>query len=35
MVIGDGATIGAGSIVVSNVPAGMTVFGNPAKKLHS
>ncbi len=29
--IGDGAVIGAGSVVVRNVPAGVTVFGNPAK----
>lgn len=32
-VIGDGAIIGAGSVVISNVPAGVTVFGNPAKRL--
>lgn len=31
--IGDGAVIGAGSVVVGNVPAGVTVFGNPAKRL--
>lgn len=29
--IGDGATIGAGSVVVHDVPAGATVAGNPAK----
>jgi len=30
--IGDGAIIGAGSVVIGNVPAGITVFGNPAKR---
>jgi len=30
--IGDGAVIGAGSVVIGNVPAGITVFGNPAKR---
>lgn len=30
--VGDGAVIGAGSVVISNVPAGVTVFGNPAKR---
>jgi sugar O-acyltransferase (sialic acid O-acetyltransferase NeuD family) len=30
--VGDGAVIGAGSVVVANVPAGVTVFGNPAKR---
>lgn len=29
--IGDGAVIGAGSVVIGNVPAGLTVMGNPAK----
>ena len=29
--IGDGATVGTGSVVLSNVKAGKTVFGNPAK----
>lgn len=29
--IGDGATIGPNSVVTSNVPAGATVFGNPAR----
>jgi sugar O-acyltransferase (sialic acid O-acetyltransferase NeuD family) len=32
-VIGDGATVGAGSVVIRNVPAGITVFGNPAKPI--
>lgn len=31
--IGDGAIIGAGSVVTKNVPAGETWAGNPAKKL--
>ncbi len=31
--IGKNARIGAGSVVVENVDAGVTVFGNPAKKL--
>lgn len=30
LVIGKGAVIAAGSVVTKNVPAGMTVFGNPA-----
>lgn len=29
--IGDGATIGTGSVVLSNIKACKTVFGNPAK----
>lgn len=32
--IGDHATIGIGSVVVSNVKPDITVFGNPAKKLN-
>ena len=32
--IGDGAIVGAGSVVIGNVPPGITVFGNPAKRLH-
>jgi sugar O-acyltransferase (sialic acid O-acetyltransferase NeuD family) len=31
--VGDDAIIGAGSVVVKNVKAGTTVFGNPAKKI--
>lgn len=31
--IGDYATIGIGSVVISNVKSGTKVFGNPAKKL--
>jgi len=30
--IGDGAVVGAGSVVIGKVPAGVTVFGNPARK---
>ncbi|MFM8658184.1 MAG: serine O-acetyltransferase [Chthoniobacterales bacterium] len=33
--IGDGATIGAGSVVVHDVPAGATVAGNPARPIGS
>lgn len=31
--IGDGAVLGAGSVVVRDVPPGVTMFGNPAKRL--
>jgi acetyltransferase-like isoleucine patch superfamily enzyme len=31
--IGDGAYIGIGSVVISNIKAGTRVFGNPAKKM--
>jgi sugar O-acyltransferase (sialic acid O-acetyltransferase NeuD family) len=32
--IKDGATVGAGSVVVKNVSRSATVFGNPAKKIN-
>lgn len=31
--IGDGAYVGIGSVVISNVKAGAKVFGNPAKRI--
>lgn len=31
--IGEGAVVGAGSVVVKDVPAGATVFGNPARMI--
>ncbi|MBP9927344.1 MAG: acetyltransferase, partial [Cyclobacteriaceae bacterium] len=31
--IGKGARVGAGSVVIANVKAGETVFGNPAQKI--
>ena len=31
VVIGVGSVVGAGSVVVTDVPAGMVVYGNPAK----
>lgn len=33
--VGERATIGIGSVVLSNVQPGVTVFGNPAKKIPS
>ena len=32
-VIGDNSIVGTGSVVIRNVKAGTTVFGNPAKRL--
>ena len=32
--VGDDAVVGAGSIVIRNVKAGTTVFGNPAKRIY-
>jgi sugar O-acyltransferase (sialic acid O-acetyltransferase NeuD family) len=33
--IGDGAVVGLGAVVVKDVPANVTVFGNPARIIHS
>jgi 2,3,4,5-tetrahydropyridine-2-carboxylate N-succinyltransferase/tetrahydrodipicolinate N-acetyltransferase len=33
--IGNGAVIGAGSVVLHDVPAGAVVAGNPAKPIRS
>ena len=32
-VIGDGVTVAAGSVVIGKIPAGITVLGNPARRL--
>lgn len=34
MIIGSGAIVGMGAVVTRNVPKGMTLVGNPAKKLY-
>lgn len=31
--IGDNVTVGAGSVVVDNIPAGIKIVGNPAKRI--
>jgi acetyltransferase-like isoleucine patch superfamily enzyme len=33
VVVGEGAIVGSGSVVTKDVPAGITVVGNPAKEL--
>ena len=33
--VGDWATVGMASVVLRNVPAGATVFGNPARRIHA
>ena len=35
VIIGEGALVGAGSVVVHDVPAGAVVAGNPARVMHS
>ena len=31
--VGEGASVGAGSVVLRNVKDGMNVYGNPAKRI--
>lgn len=33
-IVGDDAKIGIGSVVINNIPAGVSVFGNPAKRIN-
>jgi len=33
LIIGDGAKLGMGAVVIRNVPAGATVVGNPAAQI--
>ncbi|EAP6103176.1 N-acetyltransferase, partial [Salmonella enterica] len=33
IIIGEGAMVGAGSVVTKNVPAHATVIGNPARNI--
>ena len=30
--VGEGVTVGAGSVVAGRIPAGITVMGNPARR---
>ena len=34
LIVGEGAVIGMGSVVLNDVPAGATVVGNPARQLN-